>query len=102
MNQMAQGMQAINQNLANQANFGVVGNVQDGQLPAKPQDPLIGSVVLIHPPPIPPQLIPQAVPGHVQNPKGGVYTLEKFIKNGAKIFKGTTNPEQVEAWTQYA
>lgn len=98
---MAQGMQAINQNLANQANFGVVGSVQDGQLPAKPQDPLIGSVVLIHPPPIPPQLIPQAVPGHVQNPKGGVYTLE-FIKNGAKIFKGTTNPEQVEAWTQYA
>lgn len=28
-----------------------------------------------------------------------VYTLDKFIKNRVKVFKGTTNPEEPEAWT---
>ena len=29
----------------------------------------------------------------------GLFTLEKFIKNGAKAFKGTIEPEKAEAWT---
>lgn len=29
----------------------------------------------------------------------GIYTLEKFIKNGAKYFKGTIEPDKAEAWT---
>lgn len=43
--------------------------------------------------------MPQTTPVHVQNPKEGVYTLEKFIKNATKVFKGTTNPEKAKAWT---
>ena len=29
----------------------------------------------------------------------GQYTLEKFIKNGAKSFKGSTEPQEAESWT---
>ena len=29
----------------------------------------------------------------------GIFTLEKFLKNGAKYFKGTTEPDKAEAWT---
>ena len=36
---------------------------------------------------------------HAQPLQGSTYTLEKFIKNGAKVFKGTTDPEKAEAWT---
>ena len=32
-------------------------------------------------------------------PQYGLFTLEKFIKNGAKAFKGTTELEKEEAWT---
>ena len=42
---------------------------------------------------------PIAVEVPVQNHHGSPYTLEKFIKNGAKVFNGTTNPEKAEAWT---
>ena len=42
---------------------------------------------------------PIAMEVPVQNHHGSPYTLEKFIKNGANVFKGTTDPEKAEAWT---
>ena len=38
------------------------------------------------------------MPMHAQPSQGSMYTLEKFIKNGAKAFKDTTDPEKAEAW----
>lgn len=29
----------------------------------------------------------------------GIFTLEKFIRNGARASEGTTDPEKAEAWT---
>ena len=79
INNMAQGFEAtqaaINQLLANQV----------GQ-------PAVAPAVPIPEPPI-------AVEVPVQNHNGNHYTLEKFIKNGAKVFTGTTDPEKAEAWT---
>ena len=73
---MAQGFEAtqaaINQLLANQG----------GQ-------PAVAPAVPAPEPPI-------AVEVPVQNHYGNHYTLEKFIKNGAKAFKGTTDPEKAE------
>ena len=39
------------------------------------------------------------VPPVIPPPQYGLFTLENFIKNGAKAFKGTTEPEKAEAWT---
>ena len=79
INNMAQGFQAtqaaINQLLANQV----------GQ-------PAVAPAVPIPEPPI-------AVEVSVQNHNGNHYTLEKFIKNGAKVFTGIADPEKAEAWT---
>ena len=79
INNMAQGFEAtqaaINQLLANQG----------GQ-------PAVVPTVPIPEPPV-------AVDVPVQNHHGNHYTLEKFIKNGAKVFTGTTDPEKAEAWT---
>ena len=79
INNMAQGFEAtqaaINQLLANQV----------GQ----------SAVELSVPIPVP----PVAVEVPVQNNNGNHYYLEKFIKNGAKVFTGTTDPEKAEAWT---
>ena len=54
-------------------------NVQDDQQPAIP--------------------VPPVIVQNYQGNQGNQYTLEKFIKNGAKAFKGTTDPEKAEAWT---
>lgn len=35
----------------------------------------------------------------VQNLQGNPYTIEKFIKNGANVFKGTTDPKKAAAQT---
>ena len=43
--------------------------------------------------------LPVVVDVPVQNHHGNHCTLEKFIKNGAKAFKGTTDLEKAEAWT---
>ena len=79
LNNMAQGFEAtqvtINQLLANQG----------GQPAVRPSVP-------ISEPPV-------AVDVPIQNYHGNHYTFEKFIKNGAKAFKGTTDPEKAEAWT---
>lgn len=101
LNQKAGGIHDMNQNLVNQAKPGVagVGNAQDGQLPSEPQDPTIFLADLVHQPPIAQQNVCQAPPMHVQDPQGGVYTLEQFIKKLTKAFKGTTYLEKVEAWT---
>ena len=76
---MAQGFEAtqaaINQLLANQG----------GQLAVMPSVPIPEPPVAVNVP--------------VQNNNGNHYTLEKFIKNGAKVFTGTTDPEKAEAWT---
>ena len=79
INNMAQGFEAtqaaINQLLANQG----------GQPAGAP------SVPILEP--------PVAVDVPVQTHNGNCYTLEKFTKNGAKVFTGTTDPEKAEAWT---
>ena len=79
LNNMAQGFEAtqaaINQLLANQVG-----------------EPAMAPADQIPEPPI-------AVEVPVQNHIGNHYTLEKFIKNGAKVFTGTTDPEKAEAWT---
>ena len=52
-------------------------------------------------PPIPVPISPFAAevpPVVVQNYQGNPYTLDKFIKNGAKAFKGTTDPKKAETW----
>ena len=80
MNNMAQGLEgiqaAINQLVVNQG----------GQPAVEPSIPI----------PVQPAV---AVEVPVQNNNGNHYTLEKFIKNGAKVFTGTTDPEKAEAWT---
>ena len=79
INNMAQGFEAtqaaINQLLANQG----------GQPAVSPSVPI----------PEPPLAVDLPVQNHHKN----YYTLEKFIKNGAKLFTGTTDPEKAEAWT---
>ena len=88
---MAQGFEttqaAIHQFLASQS------GARGGQLPVgsasstpEPTNALDG-------------LVETPVPVQVQPSQGSIYTLEKFIKNGAKVFKGTTDPEKAEAWT---
>ena len=77
---------ALQQILANQG-----GQPQEPQLPQEsnvPQDP--PEVAEITENPVPPVMPP---------PQYGLFTLEKFIKNGAKAFKGTIKPEKAEAWT---
>ena len=80
INNMAQGFEAtqaaINQLLANQVG-------QPAVVPAVPVPELSAAVNA----PVP------------NNHNGNHYTLEKFIKNGAKVFTGTTDPEKAEAWT---
>ena len=87
MNQNFQANQvALQQILANQG-----GQPQEPQLPQEPnvpQDP--PEVAEIAENPVPPIMPP---------PQHGHFTIEKFMKNGAKAFKGTTEPEKVEAWT---
>lgn len=73
--------------------------MQVGQLAVEPQNAPIVLTDPVHQPPIALQIVPQAAPLHVQNPQGGVYTLEKFIKNETKVFKGTTDLEKAKAWT---
>ena len=80
INNMAQGFEgiqaAVNQLLVNQV----------GQPAVEPSVPI----------PAPPVAVEVPVPN---NQNGNHYTLEKFIKNGAKVFTGTTDPEKAEAWT---
>ena len=79
---MAEGFQAIqaalNQLLTNQA-----GNPLVVPAVAAPNPPIAIDVPLVV----------------VQNFQGNHCTLEKFMKNVAKVFKGTTDPEKAEAWT---
>lgn len=45
-------------------------------------------------------MVPPVDLAPVQNPQGSPYTIEKFIKNGAKVFQDTTDPEKAEVtWT---
>ena len=87
MNQNFQANQvALQQILANQG-----GLPQGPQLPQKPnvpQDPPEVAEIAENPVPL---VMPQS--------QYGLFTLEKFIKNGAKAFKGTTELEKAEAWT---
>ena len=87
MNQNFQANQvALQQILANQG-----GQPQGPQLPQEPnvpQDPPEVAEIAENPVPL---VMPQS--------QYGLFTLEKFIKNGAKAFKGTTEPEKAEAWT---
>ena len=97
INAMVEGIQstqaAVNQFFANQAgNQGAnMENVQNGQQPVN----LL--VVPAIPVPIHP-FVAQVPPVVVQNYQGNPYTLEKFIKNRAKVCKGTTDPKKAEAW----
>lgn len=79
---MAEGIIVIKQNMTNEVKQGVarVRNVQHGQLPVEPQDPTIVPAEPVYRPPI---------------AQGGVYTLEKFIKNGGKVFKGLLIPKRL-------
>ena len=83
---MAQGFEAtqvaIHQFLANQS--GALG----GQLPVGLAGSTSGTTNALDGP----VEVPMSV--HAQPSKGSIYTLEKFIKNGAKAFKGTTDPEK--------
>lgn len=98
VNNLAQGIQAtqaaINQLLANQTeNQGAnVENGQDGQQSIYPPNPLEVPVVPVHNRP----MMVVALPIIVENNQRTTYTFEKFIKNGAKVYKGTTDLEKAE------
>ena len=83
---MAQGLEttqaAIQQFFENQS------GARGGQLPVGLTDSTPG----------PTNALGGPVEVQVQPAQGSIYTLEKFIKNGAKAFKGTTDPEKAEAW----
>ena len=66
---------------------------QGGQPPAEPQLP--DEPEELEEPHEPVAIVPPAA-APVQL---GIFTLEKFLKNGAKYFKGTTEPDKAEAWT---
>ena len=87
---MAQGFEAtqaaIHQFLANQSGA-------RGQLPVGLAGSTLGTTIALDGP------VEVPVSVHAQPSQGSIYTLEKFIKNGAKAFKGTTDPEKAEAWT---
>ena len=87
MNQNFQANQvALQQILANQG-----GQPQEPQLPQEPNVP--------QDPPEVAEIAKNLVLPVMPQPQYGLFTLEKFIKNGAKAFKGTTEPEKAEAWT---
>lgn len=96
VNNIAQGVHAtqaaIQQLLANQ-----VDNAQ-AQPQVAPSDPNVNvdAHVEVHQYPMvvnTSNLVPN------QNAQARQFTLEKFIENGAKVFKGTTDPVKAEAWT---
>ena len=89
VNQIAGAVQAtqaaVQQLVANQ----VAAQVQEDGVPV---DPPQGQQVLEENPAAPAQA-PIQLPAIV-----GQFTLEKFIKNGAKSFKGSTEPQEAESW----
>lgn len=50
-------------------------------------------------PPIVAKITKNPVPIVTIPHQSGLFTLEKFIKNGAKALKGTIEPEKAKAWT---
>lgn len=89
VNNMVQNHQdiqaAIQKLLANQGNQGI----QQPEEALQNEDPIEPqNLVLVIPPP------PPVASAHAR-----LYTLEKFIKNGAKTFKVTVELDKVEAWT---
>lgn len=56
-------------------------------------------LVILEDPPIVAKIAKIPVPIVTARHQFGLFTLEKFIKNGAKALKGTIEPEKGEAWT---
>lgn len=56
-------------------------------------------LVIPEDPPIVAKIAKIPVPIVTARHQFGLFTLEKFIKNGAKALKGTIEPEKGEAWT---